>query len=169
MRREEHGQQFVPAVGFDQRLDGNLRLELRRAAGDGQHQIAMVGSEQCIQHAAVNFLFGAGQRQVGDARWADGDVFLRQRGDQRSGRPDDIDAVGADAIDHAGRTAAGGGHHRDAVALARFAAFDQRRQFEQRFQRIDAQDAVRLEKSIHGFRGAGHRAGVRGGEILTDF
>ena len=37
---------FAVAVGFDERLDRDLRLELRGAAGDREHEIAVVGREQ---------------------------------------------------------------------------------------------------------------------------
>ena len=53
--------------------------------------------------------------------------------------------------------------------FAGFLAGEQRRQLEQVFQRVDAQHAVRAEKRVGHFVGAGHRAGVGSGEVLPDF
>jgi hypothetical protein len=55
------------------------------------------------------------------------------------------------------------------VTLRRLSFCEERRCFEQILERVDADDAVRAKERVRHFVGARHRAGVRRGEILSDF
>ena len=129
----------------------------------------MIGREQFVEHRTVNFFLRAGQRQIRESTAWDVYVFPRKVADHVVSRRHDVDAEHPKPVNDRGGAAAGRGHHGDTVTHSGFLAGDQRRQFEQRFQVIHAQHAVRAEKRVGDFVGACHRAGVRGGEILSEF
>ena len=143
-------------------------MQRGRTAHDREHELRVIGREQFAEHCAVNFFFRAGERQIGEPRARDGDFFLREIVDDAVGRRHDIHAEGAQTVDDRGRPAARRGHHGDPMAPGGFLARDQRRQFEQGFEHVDAQHAVRAEIGVRHFVGARERAGVRGGKVLPD-
>ena len=65
VRGEERSQGLAACVARDQRLDGDLRLELCRAAGNGEHQVAVVGRQQLIENRTVDFCARPRMGEVG--------------------------------------------------------------------------------------------------------
>ena len=130
----------------------------------------MIRRQQFIQHRTVNFLFGASEREVRYAcRTDDNFMIVPEIIDYRLRRPHHIHTQRTEPVRHRGSTAAGSGHDGYAVTLAGLRARDHRAQFKQRLKHVDAQNAVRLEKSIRQFVGTRHGSRMRRGAILPDF
>ncbi len=166
--RAENRERLAAARRFQDRVDRNVRLELRRASHHRQHQVAMIGGEQLVQHPAVDLLLCAGEREVGQARARDLDLLLRQVGDHGCGGRHHLHAERSQPVHNRRRAAAGGGQGRHAVARRRLPAGDQGRQLEQRFQQVHAQHAVGAEKRVRHVVGAGHGPGMGGRELDAD-
>ena len=125
----------------------------------------MIGGEQCIEHRAVDLLAGAGEREVGKTRPIDVNAFLRKACDHRVGGGNDFHSQHAKPVHHRRSAPSGRGHDRDTVSRGRALAENQRGQLEQRLEQLHAQHAIGTEKRFRGVIRAGHRAGVRGGEL----
>ena len=97
LRREEGGERLVAPLRADDRLDRELRVELRRGADRREHRVALGErssfssvapiASRCVA-AMVRSMIGVGG---------------------------ELDAEQAEAVDHARRAAAGGGDHRDSA------------------------------------------------------
>ncbi len=77
----------------------------------------------------------------------------------------------AEPVDHRGRSAAGRRHHGDprfVLQLRRAFPCKERSDLDQRFEKVDPQDAAVAEESVERAVGAGERAGVRAREALAE-
>ena len=86
MRREKRRERFPAALRFRDRFDCNLRMQSSRAADHRKYQFCVIGFKQFGEHRAINFFLGARERQIGEPRARNRDVFLREIVDYAIGR-----------------------------------------------------------------------------------
>jgi hypothetical protein len=82
-----------------------------------------------------------------------------------------FDAAHAEPVDHRRRAAAGGGDDEDfswSLEIQRIASRQQRGNFQQRLQHVDAHDAAILKIRVERGVAAGQRAGVRAGRRFAE-
>ena len=147
MRREEGDERLLRAPRAEDRLDGELGMELRRRADRRQHGVALGGREKLLERGAI---------------------VLRVPGHGEVVHAAEFNAREAEPIDHRGRAATGGGDDRNLRSPRErqwFLSGEQRRDLDQRFEHVDAHDAavaeVRVERRVR----AGERTGVRAREL----
>ena len=128
----------------------------------------MIGFNERIEYRARHFFFCAGHRQIDDRCLMNRDVLVAQPFDDIVGRRDDLHAHDTQFVDHRRGTAAGSRHHCDALAPARLPVSHQRRDFKQRFQRVNSHHAMATEKCTGRLVAAGHGAAVRGRQLTPD-
>lgn len=165
----EKGRQRLAGIdrGPRDRLNRQLRVELRRGASHRQYRVAEIGGQQAAQHRLVTGRCGR-QGQVDDRCGAQRDPLGGHVGDETGGGADHLDAAKSQRIDDHRGAAAGGADHRHSRragalggARGRPRPHQQRRDFQQRLEQLHAHDAVFAKKRIAGGVRSGQRSGVR--------
>ena len=117
-RRQRHGEGLCRPGELQQRLDGELGVELRRGADDEDRGIVGVVGQQPLDGAGHDLGLGAGQGEIDQLALARRDAERLQPIDQRLRRIGDVEAGHRHVVDHHGGTAAGRGGDGDALACS---------------------------------------------------